>query len=95
LPGRRKSGTRWRTKFGRWVAEYGVREIVDGLSDDADLRVTKHAVYEWLRGHAPRPARAAALVRLSGGRISLEDIYRHVRLVRRREAAERSAGACN
>lgn len=88
MPGRRKSGTRWRTKFGRWVADYGVSEIVRALSRDPDLKVTKHAVYEWLRGHAPRPARAAALVRLSGGRIGLDDIYRHIRLVRKRESGD-------
>jgi len=66
------------TVFGRWLAETGVGEVVDALADDPDLRVTANAVYEWLRGRAPRPERARALVRLSRGRITLDDIYDHV-----------------
>ncbi|MCK4415117.1 MAG: hypothetical protein KAY32_16415, partial [Candidatus Eisenbacteria sp.] len=52
------------------------------LADDPDLRATKNAVYQWLQGRAPRPSRAMALVRLSGGRLTLESIYQHSREVR-------------
>jgi hypothetical protein len=52
------------------------------LASDPDLRVTNQAVYEWLQGHAPRPARALALVELSGGRLTLEAIYAHCRAMR-------------
>lgn len=84
MPAARSRGGRWETRFGRWVAEYGVAEIVKQLRSDPDLRVTKKTVYDWLRGHAPRPARAAALVRLSRGAITLDCIYRHVRQERSR-----------
>jgi len=87
-------GPRWESEFGRWVAEYGVSAIVEALANDPQLRVTKHAVYEWLRGHAPHPDRARALVRLSRGRLTLEAIYQHVREERerlRRESEKREA----
>jgi len=68
---------RWDTDFGRWVRSYGVGRIVQALGQDPDLRVTSQSVYEWLQGHAPRPPRAAALVRLSEGCLTLEAIYGH------------------
>lgn len=73
----RRDPLRWQTTFGQWVSDFGVTRIVAALSDDPDLRVTRRAVYEWLRGHPPRPARAMALVELSGGRLTLEAIYEH------------------
>ena len=73
---------RWQTEFGRWVADFGVRRIVAGLAHDPDLRVTSQAVYEWLQGHAPQPTRALALVEMSGGRLTLEAIYKHSQQVR-------------
>lgn len=79
----RRVPSRWETKFGRWVSDFGVSRIVTALAHDPDLRVTNQAVYEWLQGHAPRPARAMALVELSGGRLSLEAIYQHGREIRR------------
>jgi len=74
--------SRWETDFGRWVADFGVPQIVKALARDPDLRVTNQAVYEWLQGHPPRPARAIALVELSGGRLTLEAIYKHAREIR-------------
>ncbi len=78
----KRTPDRWQTEFGRWVADFGVPRIVAGLAHDPDLRVTNQAVYEWLQGHPPRPARAMALVELSGGRLTLEAIYEHGRQVR-------------
>jgi len=52
---------------------------------DPDLRVTNQAVYEWLQGHAPQPARALALVEMPQGRLSLEAIYKHAQQVRKVE----------
>ena len=77
---------RWKTEFGQWVSDFGVPRIVAGLARDPDLRVTNQAVYEWLQGHAPRPARAMALVEMSGGRLTLEAIYKHGRQIRSRES---------
>jgi len=73
----RSRDSRWRTKFGRWVADVGPSVIVDALRPDPDLRVTVGCVYGWVRGTAPRPERARALVELSRGRLTLEDVYRH------------------
>lgn len=73
---------RWQTEFGRWVADFGVPRIVAGLAHDPDLRVTNQAVYEWLQGHAPSPARAMALVEMSRGRLTLEAIYQHSQQVK-------------
>ncbi|MBK8164654.1 MAG: hypothetical protein IPK64_01695 [bacterium] len=70
---------RWQTEFGRWVADFGVPRIVARLAHDPNLRVTNQAVYEWLQGHAPQPARAMALVEMSQGRLTLDAIYQHGR----------------
>ena len=79
----KRDPSRWETEFDRWVSDFGVQRIVAALAHEPDLRVTNQAVYEWLQGHAPRPARAMALVELSGGRLTLEAIYKHGREVRR------------
>jgi len=79
----KRAPDRWQTDFGRWVSEVGVPRIVATLAHDPALRVTNQAVYEWLQGHAPQPSRAMALVAMSGGRLTLESIYRHGREVQR------------
>jgi len=79
--------SRWETDFGRWVADFGVPQIVKALARDPELRVTNQAVYEWLQGHPPRPARAMALVKLSGGQLTLEAIYEHSREIRQSQDA--------
>ena len=76
---------RWQTEFGRWVADFGVPRIVAVLGQDPDLRVTKHAVYHWLKGYAPRPDRALALVEMSQGRLTLDAIYQHGRQMKQSE----------
>ena len=85
----KRTPLRWETKFGRWVSETGVPRIVAALARDPDLRVTNNTVYHWIRGHAPRPERAQALVELSGGRLTLEAIYDHGRQVRKAAAPRR------
>ena len=81
----KRDPNRWQTEFGRWVAEFGVPRIVAVLGQDPNLRVTKHAVYHWLKGYAPRPDRALALVEMSQGRLTLEAIYQHSRQMRQSE----------
>ena len=74
---------RWETPFGRWVHDTGVSRIVAALGRDPDLSVTNHAVYDWVAGrHPPKPAHAMALVRMSHGRLTLEEIYQHRHQVR-------------
>lgn len=81
----KRDPNRWQTDFGRWVADFGVPRIVAVLGQDPNLRVTKHAVYHWLKGYAPRPDRALALVEMSGGRLTLDAIYQHGRQMRQSE----------
>jgi hypothetical protein len=82
----KRASDRWGTEFGRWVRDFGVSRIVASLARDPDLRVTNQAVYEWLQGHAPRPARAVALVEMSKGRLTLDAIYGHCLQVKARRA---------
>jgi hypothetical protein len=81
----RRVPSRWDTEFGRWVANFGVPRIVAALARDPDLRITNQTVYEWLQGHAPRPARAVALVEMSQGRLTLDAIYQHSRQMKQTE----------
>ncbi len=71
---------RWKTTFGSWVMDYGVRRLVRGLEAHGQP-VTEKAVYHWISGrHAPRGGHALAIVRLSRGRLSLEDVLRQGQL---------------
>ncbi len=81
----KRAPDRWQTEFGRWVADFGVLHIVAALAHDPALRITNQTVYEWLQGHAPRPARALALVEMSNGRLTLDAIYQHSRQMKQSE----------
>lgn len=73
----RREPRRWRTSFGRFVRSVGVERLTIQLRS-AGQPITRNAVYNWLAGdHAPRPEAAAAIVRLSRGRLQLAEIYRH------------------
>lgn len=73
---------RWRTRFGSWVRAYTVPRLTRDLVD-LGQPITQKAVYEWLAGRvAPHPDRAMAITRISGGRVSLQDVYRHREEVR-------------
>lgn len=65
---------RWRTRFGQWIAGYGVANIVRDLGGK---RVTSQAVYGWLSGSLPRIDRARALVKLSDGALTFGMIFSH------------------
>jgi hypothetical protein len=68
---------RWQTSFGRYVARRGVPWVVGQLEAEG-LPVTPFAVYHWVAADtAPRPTFARALVRTSGGALTLDDIYGH------------------
>lgn len=78
----RRDAQRWQTPLGRWVSNVGVANIVDALRPFPELSVTRQAVYSWLAGFSPRHDRAEALVRLSGGRITLSTIRNHARVMK-------------
>ncbi len=80
---RRASDGRWRTRFGSWAGKFTVRRIVEELTA-RDLPVDVRTVHHWIAGDiAPRPARAQALVEMSGWSLAMEDVYRHREEVRR------------
>lgn len=67
-----------------------VRRIVAELGKDPDLAVRAGEIYSWVCGTTrPRPERAIALARMSGGRISLDDVYGHSTEVRGERADAR------
>lgn len=68
-----------KTKFGAWVATYGVMALVHALREHGH-DITDSAIYYWLRGETvPRPRAAYELVLLSKGDLTLDDIYSHQR----------------
>ena len=68
---------RWQTPFGRYVSHRRVSWVVGRLEAEG-LPVTPFAVYHWVAADtAPRPPFAHALVRISGGALTLKDIYGH------------------
>ena len=71
-----RDARRWSTPFGKWVSAYTVRRLIADLGERG-VGVTLHAPYDWLSGRTrPRPSRAVAIADLSGGRITLDEIYR-------------------
>ena len=68
---------RWQTPFGRYIARRGVPWVVGRLEAEG-FGVTPKAVYSWLAGSkSPRPCLARAITRVSGGSLTLNDIYGH------------------
>ena len=72
----------WRTPFGRWIGAVSVQRVVAGLTV-AGCPIGTTAVYHWIAGRrVPRLPHALALARLSAGRLAVEDVLEHRRLVR-------------
>jgi hypothetical protein len=71
------SSPRWVTPFGSWVRGFTVARLVSALRAGGHT-ATRAAVHHWVAGRAiPQPrAKALAIVELSRGSVSLEDIYR-------------------
>jgi len=68
---------RWSTPLGSFVSSYPSDRLVADLAGIGEP-VTIAAVYSWVAGRSvPRPTRAIAIVRLSGGRLTLDDVYSH------------------
>jgi hypothetical protein len=66
-----------RTRFACWVAEVTVGGTLERLRVEGVV-LTNKAVYHWLAGRsAPPLTTAAALVRASEGRVTLDDIVQH------------------
>ena len=74
------------TPFAVFVRRIGARSIVLTLSRDYHLPMTQRSVYRWLTGaRTPRPVFARAVVSLSHGALTLDDVYRHSEEARKNE----------
>lgn len=74
------------TKFGAWVVCFTVPQLSrEMLKRGHEISVS--GIYYWLRGDTvPRPDKAQALVAISAGMLTMEDIYSHVHAMRVRKA---------
>lgn len=72
---------RWTTHFGQWVCDVGAADLSSQLCAIGQP-VTPSAVYKWMAGvRAPRAGCALAIVRISRGAVTLDDVYGHRREV--------------
>lgn len=66
---------RWQTHFGRWVTDITPGRLAAQLRA-AGTPVSESAVYKWVAGaHVPRPDVALRIVEISGGIVTLGDVY--------------------
>jgi hypothetical protein len=67
--------SRWLSPMGSWVLQNGVYQVAEQLAQ-AGHPVTGKAIYNWIAGESlPRPRLAARLCHLSGGELTLRDVY--------------------
>ncbi len=67
---------RWNTGFGRWVSSIGVASPAERLNRRG-YPLTRNAIYHWVSGRRqPRLDHAIAMVQLSQGSLTLQDIQR-------------------
>ena len=80
---KRSHRMRWSTPLGAFVASYGTRELARELSVD------RSTVYSWTSGRcAPSLLRAARIVELSRGTLTLQDLVAQYRRGRQDGSAE-------
>ena len=73
----RRRPARWATPFAAWVSDYGVGRLRTELAC-LGQPVTQGAIYSWLSGRGtPRLPLAIAVVSISRGAVTAEDIVRH------------------
>jgi hypothetical protein len=71
------------TKFYDWLFKYGAKKLATDLTARGpDTKVTVRAVYGWAKGeHEPRGAKLRAIVDLSRGELTHEDVQQHFRTI--------------
>lgn len=67
------------TKFSKWLKDFGIQNLVSAMREKGpDYAITISAAYQWARReHEPRPKKARALIEISRGAITLQDIADH------------------
>lgn len=70
---------RWETPFARTIDQLGgATRVAKLLSENPETPVTVVSVYNWIAGRFyPRPAYAKRIVELSGGSLTLDQVYQH------------------
>jgi hypothetical protein len=82
---------RWRGNFTSFVGSCTVAAFIHELGA-AGEPIGKEAVYSWIAGRtAPRARVAAAIVRISDGKLTLDDLYGHRHEVRGGDGGRRRA----
>lgn len=72
---RRRVAHRWITPFGKFVNQLTVRGLLRAMHQRG-YPISAYAIYHWLDGSTcPRVEHAIAMVKISQGSISLDDIY--------------------
>lgn len=66
--------TRWQTRFGSFVAQYGVNRLVEEIRSRGES-VTPAAIYAYVAGrNVPRPPVMHCIAKISRGRVRLADM---------------------
>ena len=66
----------WNTRFGRWVSSIGVETLTARLARRG-YPLTRKAIYHWISGRRqPRFDHAVALIQLSQGKLTMQDVQR-------------------
>lgn len=75
-----------RTKFERFVEEITARELAVQLANrGTSTRASLGVIYAWIRGeHEPRSPKRRAIVQISRGKLTLEDIDAHFEAKKRK-----------
>lgn len=72
----RRVAPRWNHPIARFARSYGISNLSRELRA-AGHSVSPSAIYKWIAGrHPPEPKHAVEVVRISGGQVSMDDIYR-------------------
>ena len=88
---RRRAERRWSTRFGSFIDFYSVKGLLAALKARG-LPLDKFTLYGWLSGDRdPRPNHALALVEISRGSLSLDDVYSHRRSLESADAVRKAA----
>lgn len=89
-----RSPTRWGTPFGRFVSEFKAHRLARAISAQLNYEIHDTTIYHWVAGrHLPRPDHMNAIVTLSGGRVTVEDVYSHHRAMTSSHAGGGGPGA--
>jgi Mrp family chromosome partitioning ATPase len=67
------------TKFEQWVKKFTALKLAIQLANRGpETKASLGVIYAWIRGeHEPRSAKRRAIIQISAGELTLEDIDAH------------------